>query len=1052
MAESIPELGQLVDVRQRRFVVIDIEASAIGPAATTSAIEAPQHLVRLSSIEDDALGEELSVVWEIEPGARALERMALPSPSGFDTPKRLDAFINAVRWGAIASANDKNLQAPFRSGIDIEDYQLDPVVRALEMPRVNLLIADDVGLGKTIESGLVAQELILRHRARRVLVVCPSSLQIQWRDQMRDKFGLEFRIVDSDCVRTLRRERGIHTNPWKHFPRLITSIDFLKRERPLRLFRETLPGEGEPAYPRRYDLLILDEAHNCAPSQSLHFAIDSDRTQAIRTIAPHFEHKLFLSATPHNGYKESFTALLELLDDQRFHRGVEPDRNQLGAVMVRRMKSDLQKMWDTRGRFAERRPPEAIEVDYTSEEKRAHQLLRDYSNQLIKLSGEGNSYAAQFILKLLKKRLFSCPEAFAITLGKHAAAMRRTSKTTKDQESARRAVDRHSALLEEEKADDDEYETTEGEAVESATEFVASIDKSASVLLSDLQKYAEAARRKPDSKAKALIEWLKANIKPGGRWGAERVIIFTEYRATQNWLLQILSAEELNEKDRLLTLYGGMDKDLREKVKAAFQAGPEQSNVRILLATDAASEGIDLQNHCSKLIHIEIPWNPSRMEQRNGRVDRHGQRAEFVNIYHFVGRGYKQRAKNPWATPGDLDGDLEFLLRAALKVNQIREDLGKVGPVIAAQVEDAMLGKRTRLDTDSAERAAEPARRMLKFERDVAKETQKARVRLEESQRSLHIDAASILNVVETGLSLAGQPALIPTTIPPRQKGDAPIPAFRLPRLTGSWANCSEGLAHPHSQQIRPIVFDHSVADGRDDVVLAHLNHRIVQMCLRLLRGEIWNTQDNKKIHRVCARVVPNNDLDMPSIVAHARFVVIGGDHERIHEEVITAGGRIREGRFVRMNQTDMDRALDSALDLEPHESVKKRFSALFANLRESLVQSIESRADDRVKSLQKSLDEKCNLEVKNMAAILRGLEKMLSDALDEKEADQREFNFMEEESYKRARESLRPRLAKIPNEIEAETSRIRSRFANPNSRVFPVSLTFLVPERFAAK
>lgn len=113
------------------------------------------------------------------------------------------------------------------------------------MPRVNLLIADDVGLGKTIESGFVCQELIFRHVARRILIVCPSALQIQWKEQMRDKFGLEFRIVDSEMMRQLRRNRGIHVNPWTHFPRLITSIDYLKRETPLRLFREMLPSEGE---------------------------------------------------------------------------------------------------------------------------------------------------------------------------------------------------------------------------------------------------------------------------------------------------------------------------------------------------------------------------------------------------------------------------------------------------------------------------------------------------------------------------------------------------------------------------------------------------------------------------------------------------------------------------------------------------------------------------------------------------------------------------------------------------------------------------------------
>src|SRR5207247_9450350 len=148
----------------------------------------------------------------------------------------------------------------------------------IQMPRVNLRIADDVGLGKTIEAGMVALELIIRHRARKILVVCPASLQVQWKEQMRDKFGLDFRIVDSNLMRELRRKRGIYVNPWNHFPRLITSIDFLKRERPLRLFSEVLPASGEPTYPRKFDLLIVVEDHNVAPSVKGQYATASLRS------------------------------------------------------------------------------------------------------------------------------------------------------------------------------------------------------------------------------------------------------------------------------------------------------------------------------------------------------------------------------------------------------------------------------------------------------------------------------------------------------------------------------------------------------------------------------------------------------------------------------------------------------------------------------------------------------------------------------------------------------------------------------------------------------
>src|SRR5450755_3897875 len=317
------------------WVASDVVRGTVAAGTGVTLTGRTPHVVSLVSIEDDARDERLRVVWELERGAVAHDQHALPSPAdGFDDPGQLDAFLDAVRWGAIASADKTVLQAPFRSGIQIEEYQLDPVVRALSMPRTNLLIADDVGLGKTIEAGLVVQELILRHRVRSVLIVCPSSLQVQWQEEMRDKFGLEFRIIDSEAISQLRRKRGIHVNPWSHFPRLITSIDFLKRERPLRTFRETLPAGDAPTYPRTYDLLIVDEAHNVAPSGRGKYATDSQRTTAIRTLAPYFEHKLFLSATPHNGYSESFSALLELLDNQRFARAVPPNRAQLEAVMV----------------------------------------------------------------------------------------------------------------------------------------------------------------------------------------------------------------------------------------------------------------------------------------------------------------------------------------------------------------------------------------------------------------------------------------------------------------------------------------------------------------------------------------------------------------------------------------------------------------------------------------------------------------------------------------------------------------------------------------------
>ena len=1055
---SLPEQGQLVEVRQRRYVVTEVRQSTLPPDPLKIHDSTPQHRVTLSSVEDDALGEELHVIWEIEPGAHAVEGSVLPRPGGFDAPQRFDAFLDAVRWGAIASADVRALQAPFRSGITIEDYQLDPVVRAIQMPRANLLIADDVGLGKTIEAGLVVQELILRHRARSVLVVCPAALQIQWRDQMRDKFGLEFRIVDTEFMRVLRRERGLHVNPWTHFPRLITSIDFLKRERPIRLFREVLPGPNEPTYPRRFDLLIVDEAHNVAPSGRGKYATDSLRTLAIRTLVPHFEHRLFLSATPHNGYPESFTALLELLDNQRFARGVAPDRNQLASVMVRRMKSELPPHWDGTPRFA-KRTLEALEVSYSAEEQRVHQVLQRYTRARLHASADQTEQvAAEFVLKLLKKRLFSSPEAFARTLAQHERSLEEARKPgTASRRPSLGILRTQIEGVEEEFGDDTVADTLHDDTVDTASRLFRELTPEEREMLVDLRGWAATARGRPDSKTAMLIGWLRTFLlAPDGTWTNERVIIFTEYRDTQRWLHQLLTSAGLGGGERLATLYGGMPSDQRERVKAAFQASPNTAPVRILLATDAASEGIDLQNYCSRLIHIEIPWNPNRMEQRNGRIDRHGQRAPEVRIYHFVSQGWRERQGRDALAPDALAADLEFLLRAALKVNTIREDLGKVGPVIAAQVEEAMLGRRVRLDTAAAEQEAEPVRRLLKFERQLREQIAKLHEQLQETRRDMKLAPERVQAVVTIALELARQPPLRPAEVagiwPVAASAPLECPVFHVPALTGSWAACTHGLAHPHTGVQRPIVFDHMLANGRDDVVLAHLNHRLVAMALRLLRAEVWSAGE-QKLNRITARLVPNDVLDTPAVVGHARLVILGADYQRLHEELITAGGMLKEGRFSRLNVTDTARVLAAGLAGAAPASVQQRLAAIWPGHEAALLAALEARMRERGEIGRRQLAERAAKEATDITAILTELGRSIEAELRTPSVEQLTlptFSDSEREQFERNAASLRTRAAQIPGEIAAEVAAIHSRYAKPQARMFPVAITFLVPEKLA--
>src|SRR5690606_38930460 len=207
--------------------------------------------------------------------------------------------------------------------------------------------------------------------------VCPAGLTVKWRDQRAEKFGLDFTIINTEQCARVRRTHGSAANPFRVHPLSIVSLPWLRGQKAQRLLDEVLPPDG-PGYRRAFDLLILDEAHHVAPAAPRQvYAVDSQQTKLIRRLAPHFTHRLFLSATPHNGYPSSFTALLEILDHQRFARGVEPDRAAVKETVVRRLKRDIV---DDEGnpRFAARAPM-AIPVPYPESEREIHGLLKRFA-------------------------------------------------------------------------------------------------------------------------------------------------------------------------------------------------------------------------------------------------------------------------------------------------------------------------------------------------------------------------------------------------------------------------------------------------------------------------------------------------------------------------------------------------------------------------------------------------------------------------------------------------------------------------------------------------
>jgi hypothetical protein len=270
-APPLPEPGQVVEVRGSTWAVANLNAQGLPRSPADEASAHLNHVVELQSLDEDRLGEQLSVIWELEVGQTVTPAQGLPehiNPDGFDDPSDLAGFIDAMRWGAVTSADPNRYQAPFWSGAAVEAYQLEPLRRALASPRANLLLADDVGLGKTIEAGLVLQELLLRHRARTAVIVCPPSLALKWQDEMREKFGLHFVIVNSELMAEVRRTHGLQANPFLLYPRVIVSMAWLPKVRAQRLLRDVYAQTSSPNSGKRFafDVLIVDEAHHVAPA------------------------------------------------------------------------------------------------------------------------------------------------------------------------------------------------------------------------------------------------------------------------------------------------------------------------------------------------------------------------------------------------------------------------------------------------------------------------------------------------------------------------------------------------------------------------------------------------------------------------------------------------------------------------------------------------------------------------------------------------------------------------------------------------------------------
>ena len=1007
---AIPRVGMLATVRNRRGVVAAVEPFDDEKTGRL-------HLVHLRYTDDHAPAEE-RLLWEREPiaGRHLLEPNALPDPAHAGGPMPaddFDALVRAARWTALAPyldpdagdggdgsdgrARPEPVASPFHGGVRIESYQLVPLLKALRMPRVNLLLADDVGLGKTVEAGLILTELLLRRRIRRVLVLTPASLRHQWRDELWDKFSLRFEVVDRRATEHLRRELGMDATPWRSFSRIVASYHYLRQPDVLEQFEAaSCRRDDSPHLP--WDLLIVDECHNLLPSP---FGEDSELCRMLRLVAPRFEHRLFLSATPHNGHTRSFTGLLEMLDPVRFTRTGELGhamRARIVDVVVRRLKRDIN-AGSPEPRFCTRRPPEALLLDREPREAAlsiAFDAFRTTVRAIVSTGLASGRRTGAFAVEILNKRLLSCPTAFAESWSRMRQGLSGAeTATAQDVAAAERT-------LRQETGDDREAQQREATAATVAGAWlrnfaadldaqVRDIERALAALGFDLEG-APVTEQNPVADARfdalaTLIENLL--IAPAGQAGDgvmvgvidaagrtarppsgarsaaggaankpafradERLIVFTEYKTTLDYLARRL--RERYPAERVLTLFGGggpggMDQADREHVKAAFN--DPFAAVRVLVATDAASEGLNLHRTARYLLHYDCPWNPSRLEQRNGRIDRYGQ-ARDVTVHHFA---------------STADPDLDFLAHVIRKADEIREELGSLNEIFDRAVHRRLVrGEDAAAVRKDLDQHAAAGRDGGDFAADAsvtaADDEQTRGAAIDAMAAEIDLDPDALRATLEAALAVPGGR--------PQLRGDAETGFFRLlhPDLAG-WRDVidetvrrpADGGGHgllprlafstePFIEQLGQL----SVFRPRPDALLVHLAHPLLQRALGVLARRRYPGGSEAGASRWTVRLGPVPAGADAVILLSIEELGVNALRETFHRWVRTVALPLRDGiPGAPLPHTPAQALRSARVPADP--AARARAGDLLEDARASLQRWLHRYRDDLTERLRRQL------------------------------------------------------------------------------------------------
>lgn len=544
-----------------------------------------------------------------------------PSPDDLGDSQAAGLLRSALRIGFRSGAG------PFRSlaGIAVEPraYQLVPLMMALRQRVVRLLISDDVGIGKTVEAGLIASELLAQGSARRLAVLCSPALAEQWQEELRTKFGMDAELVLASTVSKLERGLELGQSLFDKYPNVIVSTDFIKSTRHRDDFVKHCP-----------DLVIVDEAHTCVAAEENTSTQNQLRYELLQKVAADEERNLLLvTATPHSGKESAFRALLGLLKPELARVQLDSDagRRLLAGHFVQRKRADVRQflttedgLTDNNLREDKKFPADRYFKDETYKLSPAYRsLLEDsiaYASERVSAAGDRGKREARIAwwsaIALLRS-LVSSPRAAAQTL--------RTRSATAAAATAEE-VDRLGAPLTRDSGDTD--------ALEGLDVAPGAETEDAGARLAELaERAAELEGPEEDKKLATLIKHLKTLLADG-----YHPIVFCRYIPTAEYVADRLEGK-LGRKTVVRAVTGTLSPQqrLQRIEELADLAGEEPAARRVLVATDCLSEGVNLQHHFDAVVHYDLAWNPTRHDQREGRVDRFGQKRDTVKVITLYG-------------------------------------------------------------------------------------------------------------------------------------------------------------------------------------------------------------------------------------------------------------------------------------------------------------------------------------------------------------------------------------------------------------------------------